>query len=166
MCRVPIIAAATLIAGVLAAIPASATLSSGPLPLLDGPSTSNVQQVAMMGGHRFMFRNHFGNRFAFRHRFMNRRFVFRHRFRNRAAFAFGVGAAFGGAYGYGYGYGAPVGYDHVQYCMSRYRTYDPATDTFIGYDGLHHRCGASYGGSYSGSYGGGSYGGGSYGGSY
>jgi BA14K-like protein len=29
---------------------------------------------------------------------------------------------------------------HVARCFNRYRTYDPHTDTFIGYDGYEHRC--------------------------
>ena len=28
----------------------------------------------------------------------------------------------------------------IEYCLSRYRSYDPATDTFMGYDGLRHPC--------------------------
>jgi hypothetical protein len=64
-------------------------------------------------------------------------------------------------YGYGYApapvYGAPVygppvyaapgpGYvagpagDAVAYCSRRYRSYDPASGTFLGYDGLRHPC--------------------------
>ena len=30
--------------------------------------------------------------------------------------------------------------DHVDRCAARYRSYDPRTDTFLGYDGLRHRC--------------------------
>ncbi len=29
---------------------------------------------------------------------------------------------------------------HVNRCYARYATYDETTDTFIGYDGLEHRC--------------------------
>ncbi len=29
---------------------------------------------------------------------------------------------------------------HISRCLSRYRTYDPGTDTYIGYDGYEHRC--------------------------
>ncbi len=29
---------------------------------------------------------------------------------------------------------------HVSRCFARYRTYDPSTDTFVGYDGYEHRC--------------------------
>ena len=60
---------------------------------------------------------------------------------------------FGGFYGapaysngYGYGYGVPVlsygvGYGRgAEYCARRYRSYDPATGTFLGYDGMRHIC--------------------------
>jgi len=30
--------------------------------------------------------------------------------------------------------------DHVEACFARYRSYDPRTDTFVGYDGYRHRC--------------------------
>jgi len=33
---------------------------------------------------------------------------------------------------------------HVEYCLSRYRSYDPASNTFMGYDGLRHECVGPY----------------------
>jgi hypothetical protein len=52
--------------------------------------------------------------------------------------------------GYGPGYGAPgYGYapryagppnDVVGYCMSRFKSYDPASGTYLGYDGFRHPC--------------------------
>jgi hypothetical protein len=30
--------------------------------------------------------------------------------------------------------------DALAYCMSRFRTYDPSTGTYIGYDGRAHAC--------------------------
>jgi hypothetical protein len=35
---------------------------------------------------------------------------------------------------------APVGDDSVGYCMQTYRSYDPASGTYLGYDGLRHPC--------------------------
>jgi len=47
---------------------------------------------------------------------------------------------YGPAY-YGPGYdGPPPPNDAAAYCMQRYRSYDPASGTFLGYDGLRHPC--------------------------
>jgi BA14K-like protein len=35
---------------------------------------------------------------------------------------------------------APVGDDAVTYCMQTYRSYDPASGTYQGFDGLRHPC--------------------------
>ena len=64
-----------------------------------------------------------------------------------------VGGALAAPYYYGpypYYYGAPYppayypapayGGDAAGYCASRYRSYDPATGTFLGYDGVRHPC--------------------------
>jgi hypothetical protein len=70
---------------------------------------------------------------------------------------FAIGAGIGSAYGYydspyyyddSYGYyddtvvaaSPPVGDDSVAYCMQRYKSYDPASGTYLGYDGLRHPC--------------------------
>jgi hypothetical protein len=60
-----------------------------------------------------------------------------------------------GYYGYGPGYTddqysddgdvvaaapAPGGDDSVAYCMQTYRSYDPQSGTYLGYDGLRHPC--------------------------
>jgi hypothetical protein len=45
-------------------------------------------------------------------------------------------------YGY-YGY-RDSGSGHVEYCLDRYRSYDPRTNTFMGYDGLLHECISPY----------------------
>ncbi len=47
-----------------------------------------------------------------------------------------------GAYGAPY-YAAPTyanPSDAVSYCMQRFRSYDPASGTYLGYDGLRHSC--------------------------
>jgi hypothetical protein len=33
---------------------------------------------------------------------------------------------------------------HVEWCLNRYRSYNPRTNTFMGYDGYHHRCNSPY----------------------
>jgi hypothetical protein len=35
---------------------------------------------------------------------------------------------------------APVGDDSAAYCMQTYKSYDPASGTYLGYDGLRHPC--------------------------
>jgi hypothetical protein len=70
--------------------------------------------------------------------------------------AFGFGPSYydyGYDYGYGSGYypyddesyayvapGAAVEGDSVAYCQQRFRSYDPSTGTYLGYDGLRHPC--------------------------
>ncbi|MET0277599.1 MAG: BA14K family protein, partial [Pseudorhodoplanes sp.] len=34
----------------------------------------------------------------------------------------------------------PAGGDWYAYCASKYRSFDPASGTFLGYDGLRHPC--------------------------
>ena len=60
----------------------------------------------------------------------------------------------GNGYGYGGGYGyqpapvyqteeveaAPVGGDEEAYCANRYRSYDPESGTYLGFDGARHPC--------------------------
>jgi hypothetical protein len=73
---------------------------------------------------------------------------------NRHRYGRGVGLAAGSALGYGYGgyydpyyyndgyaYNDP-GYDGTDssYCALRYRSYDPASRTYLGHDGLRHPC--------------------------
>jgi hypothetical protein len=52
-------------------------------------------------------------------------------------------AYYGGGYGNNYGsYGAYSGGDTeaVAYCTERFRSYDPASGSYLGYDGLRHAC--------------------------
>ena len=42
--------------------------------------------------------------------------------------------------GYGYGYEAPVDDSAVAYCVQRFRSYDPASGTYLGNDGYRHPC--------------------------
>jgi hypothetical protein len=37
-------------------------------------------------------------------------------------------------------YGPPVAGDPVAYCKQRYKSYDPATGTYLGFDGVRHPC--------------------------
>jgi hypothetical protein len=62
-----------------------------------------------------------------------------------------IGAAAAGAYPYGYpayaypeqaypGQAYPQDGDAEAYCSQRYRSYDPASGTYLGYDGIRHPC--------------------------
>ncbi|WP_210245724.1 BA14K family protein [Ciceribacter naphthalenivorans] len=33
---------------------------------------------------------------------------------------------------------------HVRWCMNRYRSYNPRTNTYLGFDGRYHRCRSPY----------------------
>lgn len=73
-----------------------------------------------------------------------------------AVAGFAAGALLGGAlaangpyyYGPGYGYYTPYAYSPpaysgggaVAYCESRFKSYDPASGTYLGYDGYRHSC--------------------------
>jgi len=59
----------------------------------------------------------------------------------------GLGAAIANSGGGGYEVAPPRGVawqNHVAYCEDRYRSYNPSTDTFTGYDGRTYRCVGSY----------------------
>lgn len=64
------------------------------------------------------------------------------------AFGLGYGMGYGGGYGYNDGYYGSRYYsgggDHVQWCLNRYRSYNPRTDTYMGFDGYRHRCRGPY----------------------
>ena len=60
-----------------------------------------------------------------------------------AAPYYGYGPYYGYDYGPGpYAYGPPrYAYNDADaYCAARFRTYDPASRTYMGYDGFRHRC--------------------------
>ena len=43
-------------------------------------------------------------------------------------------------YNYSYGYSPNQGGGDVGYCMRRFRSYDPRSGTYLGFDGLRHPC--------------------------
>lgn len=55
-----------------------------------------------------------------------------------------IGGALVGAYAAPRVYDDGYGDGHVQYCFNRYRSYDPRTNTFLGYDGYRHECRGPY----------------------
>jgi BA14K-like protein len=63
------------------------------------------------------------------------------------ALAFGLGyglGGYGGGYGYNDGYYGGGGGGHVEWCLNRYRSYNPRTNLFKGYDGYYHQCNSPY----------------------
>jgi hypothetical protein len=60
------------------------------------------------------------------------------------AYAYGPGYAPGYSYvpapAYRYGQGYATGGRDDAYCARRYRSYDPASGTYLGYDGIRHPC--------------------------
>ncbi len=58
-----------------------------------------------------------------------------------AALGLGLGLGLAAPYAYGGGGGyAYAGGSHVQWCLNRYRTYDPRSNTYVGNDGYRHAC--------------------------
>jgi len=148
-----IILAATAAAGLGAlalGVPASAaTFSPGsPLPVLEGTSNDihTVQSQRQKRLWRYNQRRH-GNRFRARHghyrHFYGGYYYARPwwNYRRDPGFAISIGVP-AVAYGYRQSYG---GSSHVEWCLDRYRSYDPRTNTFLGYDGFRHRCNSPYG---------------------
>lgn len=63
---------------------------------------------------------------------------YRHRDNGAAAFGFAAGALLGSAIASQPRYYVDDG--AVAYCMQRFRSYDPRSGTYLGYDGLRHPC--------------------------
>jgi BA14K-like protein len=53
-------------------------------------------------------------------------------------YAYGPGYEYEPSYSYEPGYGAPGG--DPAYCQQRFRSYDPRSGTYLGYDGYRHPC--------------------------
>jgi hypothetical protein len=125
-------------AAILAPSAASAAPAATGLSSLAAPDAQLVQQVQWRG------RGYYGRRYYGGPRYYGRR-------GDGAAVAAGVigglalGAAIAGAaaapppppVAYAPAYG---GGDWLAYCSSKYRSFDPATGTYLGYDGLRHPC--------------------------
>jgi hypothetical protein len=151
MRKIPLLAAAAALS-LFAIVPASATVVVGSgLPILTNASDSGVQLAAWKRRWHGNGGGNWGHGGNWHHRNHDHGW-------NNGGIAFGFGIP---SYGYGYpsyGYGYPsyaygyddgydssyadqgVGDEHVQACLERYRSYDPDSDTFLGNDGMRHRC--------------------------
>lgn len=119
-----------VVAPLAAALLIGSAAASGAAPL--SPQTATVQTRAVEGVTNVQWRGHHdhgwhGGHWGHRHR------------------GYGWGPAIGGlAAGAMIGSAiansnAAVG-DTVSYCMSRFKSYDPASGTYLGYDGLRRPC--------------------------
>ena len=94
------------------------------------------------GGRKRVFRGGGGRRFVYRGNRHGPRFRTR-RGRNRHYYnGFWYTVPFW--LGTGYYAGQYYGDSHIQWCLRRYRSYNPRTDTYRGYDGYDHRCISPY----------------------
>jgi hypothetical protein len=145
MRKTMIAAVVALAAGAVGyALPSSAaTVSLGSkLPILDEQVSSNIELVQSRKFKRRWVYN--SRRHGLRHRYRHGRYRYHYggwwyprRWWAGPTIALGI-APLAGAYGSTYGDA------HVQWCLNRYRSYDPSTDTFMGYDGYRHRCNSPY----------------------
>jgi hypothetical protein len=153
MPRTPVLTAAAIAAALIgyAAAPASAATASlgGAPPALEKQTASNIELVQSRNYKKrrwYYNRGRHGPRYRYRHGHYNHHhdgwWYSRPWWGYGSGIALGLTVPLGGYYGGGYGYG---GDGHVQWCLNRYRSYDPRSDTFMGYDGYRHRCNSPYG---------------------
>jgi hypothetical protein len=122
--------------------PVSATTLSGSALAAPG-ATTMIEQVHRRGGDRAK-------------RYDSRRHGSRHR-RARSGYRHHHGGYYyaspwwlaAPAFGLSFGIIAPQvmrpAYSaHVQWCHNRFRSYNAATDSYLGYDGFYHRCNSPY----------------------
>lgn len=98
-----------------------------------------IRRAYRGGGPRYVERRYYGPRRYYGDRYYYRR----DRGNALAAGALGLatGAIIGGAIAQSQAQAAPVyGSNTAAYCAQRYRSYDPASGTYLGYDGLRHPC--------------------------
>jgi hypothetical protein len=127
------------------AAPVSAATLPGPAIAAPG-ETAMVEEVQRRRGDRV--RRHHSRRHRAHRSRRHARPSFRHHSRRHArrSFRHHHGPSFGFSvivpgFAVGLGGGSSA---HVQWCLNRYRSYDPSSDTFLGFDGYRHRCNSPY----------------------
>ena len=114
----------------------AASLMTG---LGDAPAVSGAQnQNIVLAIHKHHWRRHSGVSIGLGFPFLFGGYGYRPYYDD-----YYYGGGYGGYYPYG-GYVVPSGGSHVRYCLNRYRTYNPRTNLFVGYDGEFHRCRSPY----------------------
>ena len=142
--------AATAALGALGlAAPASAQTATAPVnelvaALQKGELNADYVQYrcgyGYRGGPRYVERRYYAPR---RYGYEPRGYYRRDRRNAGAAGALGLatGAIIGGALAQSQAQAAPVyGGNTASYCAQRYKSYDPASGTYLGFDGLRHPC--------------------------
>ena len=121
-----VIAAFGAALAVMTAVPASAQLARPQLGIVASSGNSDLVNTVQYRGY--------GHR-GWRHG--------RHRHRGGIGIGAGLaaGAIIGGALAARPYYATPYqSRGAIEYCMSRFKSYDPASGTYLGYDGYRHSC--------------------------
>ena len=122
-------------------LPAPAVAAAGDTGTVELVQNRKRERARRGGGERRYDRNRHGKRYSYR------RSGYNHRYGNYYySSPWWIGPSIGFALtvpGYGYG-GYGGGNAHVEWCLNRFRSYDPGSDTYLGYDGNRHRCNSPY----------------------
>jgi len=134
---------------------AASMYAPGLNPGIASETSANIHKVRSNRYWRYD-RQRYGDRYRYRHGSFRHYYGGYYYSRPWWNYGSGVSINLGSPYGYG-GYYAPrpayyaprpvyrvAGGGHVQWCLDHYRSYNPNTDTFIGYDGYAHRCNSPY----------------------
>ena len=121
-----------------------------------GNSGANLDSSNLLTEVRHTYgRGYHGNRYHYRRHGHNNNYYGNRYYRYGGAGYYNYGWPYYGGIGLGYGFGYDDGLDyyndryngggsHVQWCLNRYRSYNPRTNTYMGYDGYRHRCNSPY----------------------
>jgi len=140
------------LAAVVAASAQLATMGAASALVLPVPGQATVGETGQMDGQLLQVKHtkKYHKSHGYNKRYNRQRHGHRYTYKRR-----GYGHRYGG-----YWYASPWwlvpsvaiavptvtfgGNAHVQSCMNRYRSYNPGTDLFFGYDGRYHRCVGTY----------------------
>ena len=109
------------------------------------PAYSHIQGSGVQLPIELVKKKHHYNKHRHGHRYRDRRHGYGHYYRGYwYAVPWWLGAAAVTAPYYAAPRPSYGGDAHVQWCLDRYRSYNPRTDTYRGYDGYDHRCISPY----------------------